>query len=251
MKKSTYTISSLAALALGFTSVSANAVLILTYNSATTTASTGGALDGSQLAEVFNDSALVSSFDATTFTDASTTSRTHLAQSTNVLGTTAPTGALDIAFNFGGAMRVTNGTASNSTGAHIGTNFVAAQSLTLTDFSVRTDPNNGGNNFGARDITLFVSVAGGTFTQFGDMINRGNNNLQSNTFTDSVLVAAGETVEFRAVFTDFGSQSANNLQSFTRVGDINISADVALIPEPSSTALLGLGGLALILRRRK
>ena len=30
-----------------------------------------------------------------------------------------------------------------------------------------------------------------------------------------------------------------------------VSLDVATIPEPSSIALLGLGGLALILRRRK
>ena len=34
-----------------------------------------------------------------------------------------------------------------------------------------------------------------------------------------------------------------------RIGDT--FADVAGIPEPSSSALLGLGGLALILRRRK
>ena len=242
--------SALAVAVMAVSSGTASAAVILTYKSATTVnGPLPATVDGVQLASSFNDAAFVTSFDATTSTDAATLSRTNNTNSTAGLGNTSPN--LDLAFNFGGAMRVTNGTASNSTGAHIGTNFVAAQSLTLTDFSVRTDPNNGGNNFGARDITLFVSVAGGTFTQFGDMINRGNNNLQSNTFTDSVSVAAGETVEFRAVFTDFGSQSANNLQSFTRVGDINISADVALIPEPSSTALLGLGGLALILRRRK
>jgi len=36
-----------------------------------------------------------------------------------------------------------------------------------------------------------------------------------------------------------------------RVSNFSFSVDVTPVPEPSSTALLGLGGLALILRRRK
>jgi len=41
------------------------------------------------------------------------------------------------------------------------------------------------------------------------------------------------------------------LDHTTRLDDITVNGTITTIPEPSSTALLGLGGLALILRRRK
>lgn len=58
---------------------------------------------------------------------------------------------------------------------------------------------------------------------------------------------AGDTIElrFQESITEGASGGARGLQ----VADVNFS--VSTIPEPSSTALLGLGGLALILRRRK
>ena len=40
-------------------------------------------------------------------------------------------------------------------------------------------------------------------------------------------------------------------QAFLRRFEDRVVLDVVAIPEPSTTALLGLGGLALILRRRK
>jgi hypothetical protein len=50
-------------------------------------------------------------------------------------------------------------------------------------------------------------------------------------------------VEYRLVFDDGGAQTFN--------GGISALSFSQAVPEPSSTALLGLGGLALILRRRK
>lgn len=240
--------SNIAALAMVVSSGSASATVILTFNSDTTVASAGGALDGSQLAAISSDADFVTSSDSITSTNSTTTSRTHIAQSTGVLGSTAPAGAIDIAFNFSNAGAIPAGTATFD-GAFIGAGFVAAQDFNLTEFSVLADPNNGGSLNGARDVSLFVSLDGITFTQFGTTSDNANNGLSTNIFTDSLAVSVGDTVEFRAAFDDSSGSTVNNLQSFTRVGQIQISAEA--IPEPSSTALLGLGGLTLLLRRRR
>ena len=229
-----------------------HAVTILQYNSVTSTNITVASNNNvaAQLAEVANDAAFVSSFSATTFTDDITLSRTHQAQSTSVLGGedgNAGEGANDLAFSFGNSALLNNSSTVNS--PYIAANFVVAQDLNLTEFSLNTDPNNGDTVSGARDVALFVSIDGGTFTQFGSAINNGNNNLTTNIFTDSVSVLSGQQVEFRATFSDRTGFQVSNLQSFTRVGDLRISAEA--VPEPSSAALLGLGGLALIMRRRK
>ena len=230
----------------------AHAVTILQFDSVTDTNITAATNNnaGTQLAQVANDIAFVSSSSATTFTDDVTLARTHLTQSTNVLGDNAGPGANDLAFSFGNSALANNSSDINS--PFIGVNFVAAQDLSLTAFSLNTDPNNGTGLTGARDVTLFVSTDGGTtFTQFGEAINNGNNNLNTNIFTDSVSVLSGETVEFRAAFSDRTGFQVGNLQSFTRVGDFQISAEALVIPEPSSTALLGLGALGLLARRKR
>jgi len=50
----------------------------------------------------------------------------------------------------------------------------------------------------------------------------------------------------------FDGLDITGYHKFTTTNGVdNISIDVTVVPEPSSTALLGLGGLALILRRRK
>jgi hypothetical protein len=56
-----------------------------------------------------------------------------------------------------------------------------------------------------------------------------------------------ETVEFRFLLgDDSGATSRIHV-----LDNIVLNGDVTAVPEPSSTALIGLGGLALILRRRK
>ncbi len=62
-------------------------------------------------------------------------------------------------------------------------------------------------------------------------------------FTD---FTSSDTMEFRLYAFD-----AVNENSAVRLDDIQLNGTVVSIPEPSAAALLGLGGLALILRRRK
>lgn len=72
-------------------------------------------------------------------------------------------------------------------------------------------------------ITNFSGVAGGDGTGvFGNVIDPNNANHQFNVYYGTGLAGAGEVV-----------------------------VELTAVPEPSSTALLGLGGLALILRRRR
>lgn len=56
-------------------------------------------------------------------------------------------------------------------------------------------------------------------------------------------------ITFRIVFDDRQANSGGASASI--IDNIIVNGTVVPIPEPSSTALLGLGGLALILRRRK
>jgi len=55
------------------------------------------------------------------------------------------------------------------------------------------------------------------------------------------------TTEFRIEFFTGGNDGAH----YNDIDNIIINANIILVPEPSSTALLGLGGIALILRRRR
>ena len=108
--------------------------------------------------------------------------------------------------------------------------------------------NDGNDNL---DMSLFytdTNAIGGTRTvleSFTSALSGGNNAYQQETFGLTTALtdvgAVGKTL-----FVDFQGLTGNG---FARLDGVYL--DVTSVPEPSTGALLGLGGLALILRRRK
>jgi hypothetical protein len=103
-----------------------------------------------------------------------------------------------------------------------------------------TPGNNGGFANGGGIITPTVSVGTIIATSTGTQTNLGN--TQTDGAFDTSLIT----------FTATSSDPTVTLTSTNVFGYLLINgATLTAIPEPSTTALLGLGGLALILRRRK
>ncbi|MEP2776702.1 MAG: PEP-CTERM sorting domain-containing protein [Luteolibacter sp.] len=245
-------------------SASSHAALLLQYDSETTTANNSGI---GRLTTYNVDSAFVSSLLSYIGTDDvganiqgigsvadyggdptpanATTMNGGAATQTAV--TTVGSGG-DVAFEMNPNGDLTGTTADSLAGGNfIFFTFTAVQAFDMTQISAISDPNNGTNRHGAYTAGAFVSVNGGTFNQFGSDFSVANNGVRTNLFTDTLSLAAADTVEVRLAFTD--EQFSSGFQAATRVGSISLIGEA--IPEPSSTALLGLGGLALILRRRK
>ncbi|MBT8044766.1 MAG: PEP-CTERM sorting domain-containing protein [Verrucomicrobiae bacterium] len=64
--------------------------------------------------------------------------------------------------------------------------------------------------------------------------------------TSASYVSDGTESETLGIRLKFGSSGSSDRIEFN-----DVRLDTAVVPEPTTTALLGLGGLALILRRRK
>lgn len=110
-----------------------------------------------------------------------------------------------------------------------------------------------GQTLGAGSITnsfgTFTVVGPGTAFVTGGVATI--NNLES--FT--VIYPSTVTYVGTLVGSNINVNVASNQIQYTSTGDgataQSITFNPTAVPEPSSTALLGLGGLALILRRRK
>ena len=129
----------------------------------------------------------------------------------------------------------------------------AGSSLDLTSltFDYGVGHNDGGtSDFGYR---VFTKVDGGAFTSIatggvasasytaGDWSGQASGNID---LTSLATTVDGGNVEFRIQMWS-SSASGGAIQAFQ-----NITTNGAVVPEPSSIALLGLGGLALLRRRR-
>ena len=106
----------------------------------------------------------------------------------------------------------------------------------------------GGWNDGGRDqqnVDVLVSADNISFTSLGATLGgNGNSNSGPISHRNSITDDGGTLASgVRYIKLDFGNVE-NNYTGYTEV-------DVFAVPEPTTTALLGLGGLALILRRRK
>lgn len=98
---------------------------------------------------------------------------------------------------------------------------------------------------GRGDATMqLVWNNGGTLQAITGTDLVGNLNTNNTTYSDSYTVQAGDAW--------IGSTVGVGLLTSASYPEVdNITLSVTAVPEPSSAALLGLGGLALILRRRK
>ncbi|BDS07180.1 hypothetical protein NT6N_22200 [Oceaniferula spumae] len=146
-------------------------------------------------------------------------------------------------------------------------NDAASGGTNFDDFLAFTD-SNGGAHF------LERSGASGTIALFGDAsISGTTNGLQDGNWHELLLTGATSgadalftysvdgTVQGTSTYTGAAAFTLNDIRIAGRVGADNRFIDAGIdevqifntttIPEPSSTALLGLGGLALLLRRRR
>lgn len=85
--------------------------------------------------------------------------------------------------------------------------------------------------------------------QWGGDVQGGNATFTVSSDILSGLSNGAHTLEVFSSITTNGTDAAVTI--FNNNGGSNYSATFTVVPEPSSAALLGLGGLALILRRRK
>ncbi len=125
----------------------------------------------------------------------------------------------------------------------VGTGYTADLTDITFDFDSRSSGGGLQGSTQIREITFDMTINGAAYgTQQGGDVAGAADYLA--TFTDSLQLAAGShTLVITADGTGTGV--------FAPIDDLSINGAVTTVPEPSSAALLGLGGLALILRRRK
>jgi hypothetical protein len=135
-----------------------------------------------------------------------------------------------------------------------GGNMVAGENLTITLDSIVANSGwtlnsvtktntlvvGGDGRNGSENVTF--SVNGGTTFDLNGLGTSGTTTLTDARFT--AFDAAGDTLSLTTTAGNAGKLNFRNIA-------FSLDVTATPIPEPSSTALVGLGGLALILRRRR
>jgi hypothetical protein len=129
--------------------------------------------------------------------------------------------------------------------------------LTTLGFDFDHRSNNGSGSVLRQDWTLSISTGSGTPTTNSNAAiaaGIGAISTPENITLSGLTGLTNETVTFTIAF-DSGVNGeltgGNAVNRRTVIDNIVLTGAIAAVPEPSTTALLGLGGLALILRRRK
>ena len=134
--------------------------------------------------------------------------------------------------------------------------------MDLDSFTLDYGYTNDSGPFGAKNLKAYIFSSVDGFVDAGDILTDRTN---STTVTDNSVqfpgsspnmtvdlsvynyVWSGGEIEFRIYLADDTNTSAY----VHRIDNVTLNGIVAVVPEPSSTALLGLGGLAVLLRRKR
>jgi hypothetical protein len=165
--------------------------------------------------------------------------------------TSFPTGSSTFTVTSPGALSTFAGVVANTTltssavikQANLGAGLLTPGETITVTFDLKESSGAGGVIF----AELFSEIAGGGVSKseiLGGAPLFGNSNFSSRSFTTTLgpNVTGGVTFQF-AVSTG-GAPGSFATGTFDNVS-------ITVIPEPSSLALLGLGGLALVARRRR
>ena len=152
---------------------------------------------------------------------------------TNIVSST---GDVQLAFN------------DNTSGAPAAADVTVSQTFSTvpgTTYTVAFEM--GGIFFAANPMEITASVFDGTATSgadLGQLVESRANTDGSGYNVPVSFTFTADTIQSTLVFVE---TSGNTNSSNPAIDNVSVNA----VPEPSSAALLGLGGLALILRRRK
>ena len=146
-----------------------------------------------------------------------------------------------------------------STDEYLGFQVTVAEASNFTSFSFDFGADNISNSNGSRvRLSLFAQVNGGGFAEidgpYVEMKTTANstaNRYNIGSFTKDLSglgsFSGGEVVDFRIAFSDSGS---NKTDRYAFVDNLVLENNLP-VPEPGSLALLGLGGLCVLKRRRR
>ncbi|MGB2351812.1 MAG: PEP-CTERM sorting domain-containing protein [Akkermansiaceae bacterium] len=134
--------------------------------------------------------------------------------------------------------------------------------MNLDSFTLDFGYTRNGALFGDKDLKAYIFSSADGFVDAGDILGDltntatvsnnsvqypgGSPNLTVDLSTFDYVWSGGE-IEFRIYLSD----TTNSNGYIHRIDNVTLNGTVAVVPEPSSTALLGLGGLAVLLRRKR